>query len=206
MKKVIRDAGAGKRIGNYVVAKFQESIKDKYILHSSSTKMMTSRQYKDAKSGIQTPKPYVLPKEFDMNNFKSAMKARADLESKTHQKTEVTMTPMKQNDTESMINIPGLTDKKFQTKKAPLIEEVIRKSEPKVEESQTISSICLVFTVPSEESAKLIDLDVSSTGVKLESKYYSWQKEYSGFSLNVGSVKCKFSKLKRTLTLTINKE
>jgi len=52
MKKVIRDAGAGKRIGNYVVAKFQESIKDKYILHSSSTKMMTSRQYKDAKSGI----------------------------------------------------------------------------------------------------------------------------------------------------------
>lgn len=62
-----------------------------------------------------------------------------------------------------------------------------------------------VFELPDESSAKNIDLDVSSDQIKLNSKNYEFDKKFTDIMLNEDSIKCKFSKKNKTLTLTVDK-
>ena len=82
----------------------------------------------------------------------------------------------KDKEMESNIKIPGLTDKdKEKENKKPLIMEMESdKYTPNYEISHIVEDgldkVVFVFQVPEETSAKNIDMDVSSTQIKLNSK------------------------------------
>jgi len=82
----------------------------------------------------------------------------------------------KDKEMESNIKIPGLTDKdKEKENKKPLIMEMESdKYTPNYEISHVVEDgldkVVFVFQVPEETSAKNIDMDVSSTQIKLDSK------------------------------------
>ena len=79
--------------------------------------------------------------------------------------------------------------------KPPLTESV----------SEDGQNLILVITVDKESSAKDIDLDISETEMKLESANYELKYKFKLLKVNPDSVSAKFSKIKKTLTLTINK-
>lgn len=55
-----------KAIMNYVVRKFQELLKDQFILHKRTIKFLKKKKYKDWKgSEAQRVYPYILPKDYD---------------------------------------------------------------------------------------------------------------------------------------------
>lgn len=99
------------------------------------------------------------------------------------------------------INIPGQKQKIDVAKKPPMIVEM--KDVPEVAESNDGLKLALVIHVEKESSAKAIDLDVSQTELKLKSEHYALSYK---FKVKVAdeSVQAKFSKAKRTLTLTFD--
>jgi HSP20 family molecular chaperone IbpA len=64
------------------------------------------------------------------------------------------------------------------------------------------SQMVIVLEVGEESSAAAIDLDVSETTLKLESKHYEL-KEKLQEKVDPDSIRAKFSKTKKTLTLTL---
>lgn len=67
-------------------------------------------------------------------------------------------------------------------------------------------SIKLVITMEKENSAKLVDLEVAETLLKLESPNYELRYKFQeGVTVDPDSVAAKFSKKAHTLTLTIGK-
>ena len=72
-------------------------------------------------------------------------------------------------------------------------------------EEEGVKKLQYVFEVPEESSAKDIDIDVSEDTIKLNSENYEFVKKFSDFMLDDESVKAKFSKKAKTLTLTIDK-
>jgi len=68
-------------------------------------------------------------------------------------------------------------------------------------------AIILVITVEKENSAKLIDLEVAETQLRLESPNYELRYKFlHGVTVDPDQVAAKFSKKAHTLTLTIGKE
>lgn len=64
-----------KAIMNYVVLRLQEFLKDEYVLHKKSIKFLKNKKYKDAKgTGSQKVQEFVLPKEFNIDEFKRVKK------------------------------------------------------------------------------------------------------------------------------------
>lgn len=62
-----------KSITNYIISKFQEFVKNDYIIHKKSVKVLKTKKYKDIKgTNNQKVPPYILPKEDDVRNFKIA--------------------------------------------------------------------------------------------------------------------------------------
>lgn len=83
------------------------------------------------------------------------------------------------------------------------------KDKPKITEEIREDSdgpkVVLVITVEKEQSAKDIDLDISETELKLKSENYELHyKLKTGIKVDPDSVIAKFSKVKKTLSLTIN--
>ena len=62
-----------------------------------------------------------------------------------------------------------------------------------------------VFQVPEESSAKDIEIDVKEDEIKLNSDNYEFNKKFTDFMLDDDSIKAKFSKKAKTLTLTVDK-
>jgi hypothetical protein len=81
-------------------------------------------------------------------------------------------------------------------KDKPLITETVSKDG---------KHLILVIYVEKESSAKDIDLDISETALKLESANYELKYKFKLLKVDPDSVGAKFSKIKKTLTLTINK-
>ena len=92
-------------------------------------------------------------------------------------------------------------------KKAVVIE-VIGKTIPNFDLVEDAQSLTMTFNVEEELSAKDIDLDISETELKLNSKNYEFKYDFiakGGYRVDAESVRAKFNKGKRTLALTINK-
>ena len=112
---------------------------------------------------------------------------------------------------ESKIVIPGITNAKDEpNKKKPVIMEMgSDKYTPNHKISfvneDGVDKVKIVFDVPEESSAKDIDIDVSTDQIKLNSENYEFDKTFKEYSFDESTVKCKFSKKNKTLTLTIDK-
>lgn len=66
----------------------------------------------------------------------------------------------------------------------------------------------MILNVEEENSAKDIDLDISESMLKLSSKNYELNYDFKakgGYLVQPDQVEAKFSKLKKTLTLTFVK-
>lgn len=127
-------------------------------------------------------------------------------------KEEVWATMSKEEEKEeSKIVIPGINNAKDQpNKKKPVIMEMgSDKYTPNHKISfvneDGVDKVKIVFDVPEETSAKDIDIDVSTDQIKLNSKNYEFDKMFKEYSLDESTVRCKFSKKNKTLTLTIDK-
>lgn len=62
-----------------------------------------------------------------------------------------------------------------------------------------------VFEVPEETSAKDIEIDVKEDEIRLNSANYEFSKKFKDFMLDDESIRAKFSKKAKTLTLTVDK-
>lgn len=71
---------------------------------------------------------------------------------------------------------------------------------PTVTESMQGEKLVLTIEVEKASSAKDIDLDVSSTELKLKSEHYALNYKFKK-TVDADSVAAKFSKAKKTLTL-----
>lgn len=110
-----------------------------------------------------------------------------------------------QSDQFVALNMPGgkpISQVKQPESKKPLIVEM--KDIPNFSESQHNDQIVLILEVDKEASAKNIDLDVSATELKLKSENYAFNYKFK-FRVDPDSVNAKFSKVKKTLTLTFAK-
>jgi len=85
--------------------------------------------------------------------------------------------------------------------KKPLIVEM--KDIPNVTESVQDKKLALTILVEKEGSAKDIDLDVSEFELKLKSENYALSYKFK-HKVDPDSVNAKFSKVKKTLTLTFD--
>jgi len=53
-------------IMNYIVLKFQELLKDQFLIHKKSIKFLKKKKYKDYKgTDSQKVYPYILPRDYD---------------------------------------------------------------------------------------------------------------------------------------------
>ena len=76
-------------------------------------------------------------------------------------------------------------------------------------QSEDGTTVTMTFNIEEKSSAKDIDLDFSDTTVILNSKNYEFTynfKAKSGFCVDPTSVKAKFNKAKKTLSLTFTKQ
>jgi hypothetical protein len=85
--------------------------------------------------------------------------------------------------------------------KKPLIVEM--KDVPNVTESVQDDKLVLTILTEKEGSAKDIDLDVSESELKLKSEHYALSYRFKR-KVDPDSVTAKFSKAKKTLTLTFD--
>ena len=85
--------------------------------------------------------------------------------------------------------------------KKPLIVEI--KDVPNVTESVEEDKLVLTILVEKEVSAKDIDLDVSESELKIKSEHYALSYRFKR-RVDPDSVNAKFSKAKKTLTLTFD--
>ena len=72
-------------------------------------------------------------------------------------------------------------------------------------EEDGVKKIQYIFEVPEESSAKDIEIDIKEDELKLNSDNYEFNKKFTDFLLDDDSVRAKFSKKEKTLTLTIDK-
>ena len=72
-------------------------------------------------------------------------------------------------------------------------------------EEDGVAKIQYVFQVPEESSAKDIEMDIKEDEIKLNSDNYEFNKKFTDFLVDEDSIKAKFSKKAKTLTLTIDK-
>lgn len=72
-------------------------------------------------------------------------------------------------------------------------------------EEDGVKKIQYVFEVPEESSAKDIEIDVKEDEIKLNSENYEFNKKFTDFMLDDDSIRAKFSKKAKTLTLTVDK-
>lgn len=72
-------------------------------------------------------------------------------------------------------------------------------------EEDGVKKIQYVFQVPEESSAKDIEMDIKEDEIKLNSDNYEFNKKFTDFLVDEDSIKAKFSKKAKTLTLTIDK-
>jgi hypothetical protein len=60
---------------NYLLMKFQNLVKDEYIIHKRTLKIEKKKRYKDHKgTGSETVPEFILPKELDIDVFKNVKK------------------------------------------------------------------------------------------------------------------------------------
>eukprot|EP00347_Sterkiella_histriomuscorum_P009421 403341278 len=195
---------------NYVIAKFQQLLKDQFIIHKKSVKFLKKKKYKDYK-GTESQKvyPFLLPKEADLKQFqdvKKKLKKEQDLQKMQQEAQKVQMptvaqTLTSQEDISSSIKIPGAPSQSVieQGKKKPMIIEVIGKTIPNSTWEETESQVTIIFNVEEEISARDIDVDVSENEITLNSKNYEYKSQFKGYSVDPASVKAKFNKSKKTL-------
>ncbi len=106
------------------------------------------------------------------------------------------------------LNIPGKEKGFFlaeEPKKTTKVQ-MLSKDTPEVTVNHLEGNkVQLVLAVEFEDSAKQIDIDVNSEVLKLESPNYELKHTFGDYKVDPDSVRCRFSKAKKTLTLTLDK-
>jgi len=183
--KTMEGAKQFEHVMTYITQKFQDHVRDNFILQRKSVKFYKDRNYKDADTKLRNPKPFVLPAEYDLEVFKR-VKAKLEQEAKAGQEVKKEnildasqlsqqMRALKTADqtAAASIQLPGgqkLSQVKQPEKPSAFIQEMSNKMKPNFEVVPRGNEIDVVVHVEAENSAKDIQVDISSTAVKLESE------------------------------------
>jgi hypothetical protein len=172
---------------SYITAKFQEHIRDNFIIQKRSVKFYKKRTYKDANTNLRDPKKYSLAAEVDKEVFiRVKKKLEDDMLNQGVDKVNIpdpsnlSKDVMKMKEEEKLpakdLKLPGgqtlkPEDKTAPKAPAPVIQEVSKKMKPNFEVKPNLEKgqIDVIVHVEAESSAKEIDLDISETAVKLSS-------------------------------------
>jgi hypothetical protein len=183
MKKGQQKIGA---LTNYIIERFQRLIKDHYIIHKKSCKILKDKKYKAWRGKNDEVAEYVLPESFHIDHYEKVMKKAKEAMEMLQGKKE------KEFDKEKIVTHEDITKKQEEEKKEaanivipgmPSLDEVSKSNmkKPMIIESDKYmpnfdlkelsdNQIQFVFSVPEESSAKDIDIDLSSDELKLDSK------------------------------------
>lgn len=123
-------------ISNYIFQKFQQVLKEHYVLHKASVKALKSKRYKAWRGANDVVGDYVLPEGFHVDHYEKVLKKMKDLakrinpdfDKKPMAKEDVkmpTMSELKKEESneesfKNNIRIPGFDENKENVKK-PLI-------------------------------------------------------------------------------------
>jgi ASC-1-like (ASCH) protein len=66
-------------ITNYLIERFQALLKDHYIFHKKSIKILKTKKYKAYRGKNDEVGEYVLPEQFHVDHFEKVMKKAKDL-------------------------------------------------------------------------------------------------------------------------------
>lgn len=155
-------------------------LQDHYTFHKASTKIVKSKQYKAWRGANDIIPDYILPPSYHIDHWEKEMerlRQAAKLLNPNYNpmdefhKQDVKM-PSKDkekdiSESSEKIIIPGLTDKKETTKKSMIMEMESDKYTPNFDVKHITEDgqdkVVYTFSVPEENTAKEIDMDVSST-------------------------------------------
>ena len=110
---------------NYIIQKAQQMLKDHYLFHKASTKLVKSKQYKAWRGANNEVPDYTLPASYHVDHWEKEMekiKQAAKMMNPNYNPmdefkkedvkmpTQENMTKTQEKEGESNIRIPGLTD------------------------------------------------------------------------------------------------
>lgn len=69
MEKMRENGERFKAIWNYLIMKFQNHLKNRFVFHKRSIKLVKKRKYKNPMGNSQTVRKFTLPKEFEKDFY-----------------------------------------------------------------------------------------------------------------------------------------